>query len=107
LTKLQTIEESLASLANKYQTLDQRRMIENEDFKTETKDLERRIKTFEKRYFDVDPTKTQPKERILSFKGAQRLEDTYDDAHEDDSLEEDSSAATINSEEFSLIKVII
>jgi len=102
---LQTIEESLASLANKYQTLDQRRMLENEDFKTETKELERRLRNFEKKYFDIDPTKVKPKERILGFIGTDRLEDdnTYD---EEDYPEEDSSAATINSEEFSLIKVI-
>jgi len=106
LTKLQTIEENLANLANKYQTLEKRRMIENEDFKAETKDLEKRLKQFERRYFKVDNTKTQFKDRIKGFVGDQRDEEGDEDIHDEtlEDEEDESLANTINSEEFSLIK---
>ena len=105
LNKLQTIEENLASLANKYSTLEKRRMIENEDFKAETKDLEKRLRQFERRYFKIDNSKTQTKDRIIGFVGDQHEdeEDLHEDALEED--DDESLANTINSEEFSLIKV--
>jgi len=106
LNKLQTIEENLANLANKYSTLEKRRMIENEDFKAETKDLEKRLRQFERRYFKIDSTKTQFKDRIKGFVGDQRDEEGEEDIHDETLEDEDdeSLAATINSEEFSLIK---
>jgi len=80
-------------------------MIENEDFRAETKDLEKRLRQFERRYFKIDNSKTQTKDRIIGFVGDQRDEDE-EDIHEDALEEDDESLAhTINSEEFSLIKV--
>ena len=82
-------------------------MIENEDFKAETKDLEKRLRQFERRYFKIDSTKTQFKDRIKGFVGDQRDEEGEEDIHDETLEDEDdeSLAATINSEEFSLIKV--
>ena len=110
LSTLKNLEESLSKLANEYQTLDQRRMLEKEEFKSKTLALDKRIKQFQRRYFNGQTIKLLGDKGKLKFDVNQMMrEEDIHDAQEDVEHYEDEEEGntTINSEELSLIKVKI
>jgi len=93
LQKVKELEESLTKLAQRYQALENRRLLENEGYQTDLKNLRRRFKDLEV------GSKIKSSNRA---DGPVRKRDPR--IQEEEEEEEDDDAGTVNSEELELIK---
>lgn len=104
MNKVKELEENLTKLAQRYQALENRRILEKEGFQTDIKVLKKRIKELESTQNLKKSASKLNSSKKQSSAAAARHQEEENEEDDDETEQDEEDAVTVDSEELDLIK---